>query len=109
MNFYIKLKNFVIRFCYDPRNGGNKDKEASMSTIETHIKHLSEIFNKHADTLTTIESGFLGPWGEMHSSKIATEENKALVIKYWLENTKEIPIIARTPKAMFTYFGKSLD
>ena len=80
-----------------------------MSTIETHIKQLSEILNKHADTLTAIESGFLGPWGEMHSSKIATEENKALVIKYQLENTKEIPILARTPKAMFTYFGKSLD
>ena len=102
-------KNAVIRFSYDPRYGGNKDKEPSLSTIETHVKQLSEILNKHEDTLTAIEAGLLGPYGEMHTSKIATEENKALVFKYWLKNTKNIPILARTPKAIFTYFGKTLD
>ena len=102
-------KNAVIRFSYDPNYGGKKDKEASLSTIETHIKQLSEILNKHTDTLTAIEAGLLGPWGEMHSSKIATEENKALVFKYWLKYTKKIPILARTPRAIFTYFEKSLD
>lgn len=102
-------KNAVIRFCYDPNYEGNTNKEPSLTTIETHIIQLSEILNKHADTLTAIEAGMLGPWGEMHSSKIATEENKAKVFKYWLQNTKQIPILARTPKAIFTYFGKTLD
>ena len=102
-------KNAVIRFSYDPNYNGNQNKEPSLSTIETHIKQLSVILNKHADTLTAIEAGLLGPWGEMHSSKIATEENKALIFKYWLQNTKEIPILARTPKAIFVYFGKTLD
>ena len=51
----------------------------------------------------------LGPWGEMHTSTIATEENKAKVFKFWLQNTNNIPVLARTPKAIFTYFGKSLD
>ena len=45
----------------------------------------------------------------MHSSKIATEENKALVFKYWLKYTKKIPILAKTSRAIFTYFEKSLD
>ena len=102
-------KNAVIRFSYDPNYNGNQNKEPSLSTIETHIKQLSVILNKHVDTLTAIEAGLLGPWGEMHSSKIATEENKALIFKYWLQNTKEIPILARTPKAIFVYFGKTLD
>ena len=102
-------KNAVIRFSYDPNYNGNQNKEPSLSTIETHIKQLSVILNKHVDTLTAIEAGLLGPWGEMHSSKIATEENKALIFKYWLQNTKEIPILARTPKAIFVYFGKNLD
>ena len=102
-------KNAVIRFCYDPNYEGKKDQEPSLTTIETHIKQLSEILNKHIDTLTAIEAGMLGPWGEMHSSKIATEENKAKVFKYWLQNTKKISILARTTKAIFTYFGKTLD
>ena len=102
-------KNAVIRFSYDPSYNGNSNKEASLSTIETHIKQLSTILNKHVDTITAIEAGLLGPWGEMHTSKLATEENKALVFKYWLQNTNNIPILSRTPKAIFTYFGKSLD
>ena len=102
-------KNAVIRFSYDPNYGGNKNKEPPLSIIEIHIKQLSAILNKHIDTLTAIEAGLLGPWGEMHSSTIATEENKALIFKYWLQNTKDIPILARTPKAIFTYFGKTLD
>ena len=102
-------KNVVIRFCYDEGMRGNTDKEPSLSIIKTHIEQLSSILNKYKDTVTAIEAGMLGPWGEMHTSKIATEENKALVFKYWLQNTEKIPILARTPKAIFQYFGKSLD
>ena len=102
-------KNAIIRFAYAPGFGSAADKEPSLSMIEQHIKQLSKIINKHLDTLTAIEAGMLGPWGEMHSSKIATEQNKALVFKYWLDNTKDIPVLARTPKSIFTYFNKSLD
>ena len=102
-------KNAIIRFTYDPDYAGNLNKEASMSMIEQHIKQLGPIMNKYKDTLTSIEAGFLGPWGEMHTSKLATNKNKALVFKYWLENTDDIPILSRYPQAIYTYFGKSLD
>ena len=100
-------KNAVIRFCYDENYSGHTDIEPSLSMIFEHIKQLSPIMNKHLDTLTALEAGMLGPWGEMHSSKIATNANKALVFKYWLENTKDIPILARTPDAIYTYFNKT--
>ena len=45
----------------------------------------------------------------MHTSKLATNKNKALVFKYWLENTEDIPILSRYPQAIYTYFGKSLN
>ena len=102
-------KNAIIRFCYSPNFGNATNKEPSLTMIKEHIRQLSSILNKHIDTLTAIEAGMLGPWGEMHTSDIATEENKALVIKYWLENTKEIPILTRAPKNIFTYFNKTLD
>ena len=103
-----KNKNVLIRFCYDNYKGIS-DLEPNLSMIEKHIKQLSSVLNKYTDTVTAIEAGMLGRWGEMHSSVIATNENKALIFKYWLENTKEIPILARTPIAIFTYFNKSLD
>jgi len=80
-----------------------------MEMIEIHIKQLSSVLNKFYHTLTAIEAGMLGPWGEMHTSDISTEANKAKVFKYWLLNTKNIPILARTPKAIFYYFGKNLE
>ena len=45
----------------------------------------------------------------MHTSKLATNQNKALVFKYWLENTEDIPILSRYPQAIFTYVGKTLN
>ena len=102
-------KNAVIRFSYDKGYNGNKNYEPSMEMIEIHIKQLSSVLNKFYHTLTAIEAGMLGPWGEMHTSDISTEANKAKVFKYWLLNTKNIPILARTPKAIFYYFGKNLE
>ena len=102
-------KNAVIRFSYDPSFNGTINNEASLEMIEKHIKQLSPILDKHYHTLIAIEAGMIGPWGEMHSSQIATEENKAKVFKWWLQNTHHIPILARTPKAIFTYFNKTLD
>ena len=97
-------KNAVIRFSYDPGFDGAINNEASLEMIEKHIKQLSPILDKHYHTLIAIEAGMLGPWGEMHSSQIATEENKVKVFKWWLQNTHHIPILARTPKAIFTYY-----
>ena len=102
-------KNAVIRFSYDKGYDGNTNSEPSMEMIEMHIKQLSTVLNKFYYTLTAIEAGMLGPWGEMHTSDIATEANKAKVFKCWLLNTKNIPILARTPKAIFYYFGKNLE
>ena len=103
----IKLqnKNAIIRFAYD--YDGEKDMEPSLSMILKHIEQLGPIINKHLDVLTAVEAGMIGPWGEMHSSEMATEENKAKILKYWLENTKDIQILTRTPKTIYAYFGKT--
>ena len=102
-------KNVVIRFCYDQEYNGHLDQECSMSMIQTHIQQLSQIVNKYYHTITAVEAGMLGPWGEMHTSNMATEDNKAQVFRWWFQNTNDFPVLARTPKAMFHYFGKSID
>ena len=59
--------------------------------MEKHIKQLGSILDKHYHTLIAIEAGMLGPWGEMHTSDIVTDENKAKVFQWWLDSTHNIP------------------
>ncbi|MCQ2821451.1 MAG: DUF4832 domain-containing protein [archaeon] len=98
-------RNAIVRFAYDGFNGKN-NTECEISMIQTHIKQLGPVLNEYKDVIVAIEAGFLGPWGEMHSSKIATPENKNIVFDTWLKNTDKIPVLARTPLALFHYCGK---
>ena len=102
-------RNVVIRFFYDPGYAGVLDTEASMEMIERHVKQLSGVLDKFYSTIIAIEAGMLGPWGEMHTSKMATLDNKAKVFRFWLQNTNDIPILGRYPNSVFHYFGKTID
>ncbi len=101
--FFEKQKNVIVRFAYDSCFEGNIDNEPSIDTIISHIEKLSEVLNNFKPTITAIEAGMIGPWGEMHSSEIATTENINKVIDAWLENTDDISILVRTPKMIYDY------
>ena len=101
--FFEKQKNVIVRFAYDSYFEGNIDNEPSIDTIISHIEKLSEVLNNFKPTITAIEAGMIGPWGEMHSSEIATTENINKVIDAWLENTDDISILVRTPKMIYDY------
>jgi len=105
-------KSAVVRFSYDKNYAGNYNNPEpySMSTIENHISQLSQVLVNYKEVIIAIEAGMLGPWGEMHGSTFGNDYNcKTRVFKAWLSNTSKIPILARTPVAIFKYFGKSLD
>ena len=115
-NAYDADKSVIIRFCYAPNFGSKADAEPSIEKIEKHIKDLSSKLNKYQDTITAIEAGMLGPWGEMHTSLICDREtgnpdmvaksNKA-VIDGWLNGTKKIPVLVRTPWRIYLYYSKN--
>ena len=42
--------------------------------IETHIKQMAPILNKHRDILLCVQAGFLGPYGEWHNSIYLRED-----------------------------------
>lgn len=69
----------IIRFAYDNFNG-DKNLEPSIEQIEKHIWQLKPFFTTNADVIISVESGFLGPWGEQHSSSIVTKENMKRVV-----------------------------
>ncbi len=42
-------------------------------TIKSHITQLSPIFTTNADVIALFEAGFVGPWGEWHTTTIAED------------------------------------
>ena len=110
LKFYFdNQKNVILRFSYDSYFEGNINTEPQMDTIISHIKQLAEIINDNYLVVTAVEAGMIGPWGEMHSSDIATPENINAVIDAWLEYAPSTNILVRTPKMIYDYLGISYE
>jgi len=87
----------IIRFAYTFE--GEKNKEPSMEMLLIHIRQLCPIITRNQEVISYIELGFFGPWGEMHSSDICTQENVKKALDTMLENTpKNIKIGVRQPQ-----------
>ena len=93
----------IIRFAYTFE--GVKNKEPSMEMLLTHIKQISHIITRNQEVIAYVELGFFGPWGEMHSSEICTQENVSKALDTMLENTPQnIKIGVRQPQ-YYTYWA----
>lgn len=57
----------VFRAAYD-FDGKPSCEPKSLDIITGHIKQLENIFTDNEDILFVVQAGFLGPWGEWHSS-----------------------------------------
>ena len=104
---YIKSrdKNVIVRFAYAPSFGSDKDKEPDMQMILKHIEQVCAVFDGYENTITAIEVGLIGPWGEMHSSAIANAEHITPITDAFLTHANNIPVLVRTPKMIYDYLG----
>ncbi|MDE6598016.1 MAG: DUF4832 domain-containing protein [Clostridia bacterium] len=100
-----RQKSCVVRFCYDPNYGGAKDKEPQFDIILQHIEQVCGVLNKYETTITAVEAGLIGPWGEMHSSAIANKEHITPIIEKFLNCTQNLAVLVRTPKMIYNYLG----
>ena len=105
--FEEKQKNLILRFAYDKDFDGNADLEPNEQMIYKHIQQLCSVLNKYPQTITAIEAGMVGPWGEMHTSQKANSQIISQIIDKFLTNTSNIPVLVRTPKMIYDYVGVS--
>ncbi|MCI8458540.1 MAG: DUF4832 domain-containing protein [Clostridia bacterium] len=98
-----KDKNAIIRFAYAPSFGEQANKEPALQTVLLHIAQVCDVLNAYESTVTAIEAGLIGPWGEMHTSAMATAENITAILNAFLTNTENLPILARTPQMLYDY------
>lgn len=105
-------KNVIIRFAYhiDTIDDGNfTNTEPPMDLVVTHVKQVCEVMNNYLDVITTVESGFLGPWGEQHSTDSITEENLFKLIDTFVTNLKDKTVLARRPKYVMWFLNRKYN
>jgi hypothetical protein len=55
----------ILRFVY---NGGWSGGDASLATVLAHIRQLKPVLHENGDVIAVMDAGFIGAWGEWHSS-----------------------------------------
>jgi hypothetical protein len=55
----------ILRFAYFENDGG---QDAPLSRVLNHLSQLQSTLQLHRNAIAIIESGFIGQWGEGHSS-----------------------------------------
>ncbi len=62
----------TLLFSYDFSSGGN---DATASQIKRHLEQLQPLLAANADVVPFMRAGFIGAWGEWHSSKAGNSCN----------------------------------
>lgn len=90
------------RWSYCSRIG---DDDAPIDLVLTHINQLAPILKENADIIVAMNCGFIGAWGEMHSStnELTEPENMKKIVFALLDILPpERCVQVRTPQAKFT-------
>ena len=102
-------KNAIVRFAYDPGYSGSADKEPALDVMLGHVESVCSVLNRYVNTVTAIETGLIGPWGEMHTSAAANPAHITPLINAFLTAASEIPMLVRTPEMIYNYINVSED
>ena len=133
-NFRKNNNQVIIRFIYDKNNDGIKKDEGSLipdseirvprswanynrvveprqGMILRHIEQLAPILVKYEDVIYTVQLGFYGSYGELHSSGMCFDDYIAGALRKFLEETRgsNLRISARTPRRYAHYRGIDID
>jgi hypothetical protein len=95
----------VLRFAYTDDMAGT---DAPLSIVKQHLDQLKPVFEENKDVIAFVQAGFIGAWGEWHSSSngLATVENEREVLFKLLSVLPvEIMVQVRTPGAKKNVFN----
>lgn len=96
----------IVRFAYF-RDDSSSDPD-NFSQILAHMDQLEDFFNTNQDVIHAVELGFIGKWGESHSSNYATSTYRNQVLEKALEVIpSQINILVRRPEYYEDYFGQA--
>ncbi len=99
----------IVRFCHAAEIG---EPDAPRSIILQHMEQLKPILHKHKDVIAVVQAGFIGPWGEWHSSTEGheTPEGRRIVLDKLFEILPSDRFVQlRTPRYKQEYLRLPFD
>ncbi|MBX2924240.1 MAG: DUF4832 domain-containing protein [Chitinophagaceae bacterium] len=97
----------ILRFAY---TDDMEDTDAPLNIVEQHLDQLKPVFESNKDVIAFVQAGFIGAWGEWHSSGngLATIENERKVLEKLLSVLPvDIMVQVRTPLAKQQIFNNA--
>ena len=87
----------IVRASYGHRGPGGDYQtyeDPEISVIRGHMEQLAPLFTRNADRIAFFEAGFIGPWGEWHTTEVANSpEKRRSLFLHLLENTPKSRMI----------------
>lgn len=81
----------IVRGSYGSRGAGGdytSYTDPPTEIMRQHIAQLEPIFTGNADVIALFEAGFVGPWGEWHTTELANDMDQSrLFLHFLLEHT----------------------
>ena len=108
---------FIFRAAYGFTSEASENDIDDIELLKIHIKQIAPILNKHSNVIYCVQAGFIGPWGEWHSSLLLKDKSKNdevkvrnTVLKSLLCNiSKDIPIGVRRPLFILNAKNSGID
>ena len=74
----------IVRATYNYPRGETEyhdAKDAALAQVKTHLAQLKPVLNRNADVIAFMQAGFIGAWGEWHTSSnaLTTPENRTAI------------------------------
>lgn len=92
----------IVRGSYGSKGPGGDYttyEDPPVEHIKNHMRQLAPVFKANADVIAFFEAGFVGPWGEWHTTAIANDYDKGRpLLFHLLEHTPaERMVLVRYP------------
>jgi hypothetical protein len=104
----------VIHFAYNWPMGG---PDAPIDRVLLHLDQLKPVLQKNVDAIAFMDAGFIGCWGEWHTSTnnligmdknfqaVMNDNSRLIIDKLFEVLPKERMVAVRYPRYKFDYFG----
>ena len=101
----------IIRFAYNQGPYPDSEPDASKAEILHHIEQLTPLLQTNADVIAWIEAGFIGAWGEWHTSTNGLDNiiDKRDILKAILAAIPDRYVQVRYPANIIEMYPNALD
>ncbi len=102
----------ILRFSYNDGPYPNPEPDASLTQILRHIHQIKPILYRNVDVIAWVEAGFVGAWGEWHTSTNLLDKDPSAKKEILFTLLDALPldrmILLRYPMDIMTIFPTPL-